>query len=138
MKKKIFFMVFMCFWIILVILNFIIPSKSFSENENRMLASIPKFDIEDLFNGEYIDKLDEYINDHFVFRDAWLKIKSTSELLLGKTENNGVYIGKDGYLFEKIEYTDTGKQNIDKLVNTINKLQSDSYIFSIYSKFNIH
>ena len=128
MKKKIFFMVFMCFWIILVILNFIIPSKAFSENENRMLASIPKFDIEDLFNGEYIDKLDEYINDHFVFRDAWLKIKSTSELLLGKTENNGVYIGKDGYLFEKIEYTDTGKHNIDKLVNTINKLQSDTNI----------
>ena len=40
-----------------------------------------------------------------------------------------VYIlEKKGYLFEKIEYTDTGKQNIDKLVNTINKLQSDTNI----------
>ena len=35
----------------------------------------------------------------------------------GKKENNGVYIGKDNYLFEKFEYGDEEKENIKN--NTI-------------------
>lgn len=32
---------------------------------------------------------------------------------MGKEENNRVYIGKDGYLFEKFEYNDNEKENAD-------------------------
>lgn len=128
MNNKIFFTAFICFWIVLILLNFVLPSKTFSESENRMLASFPRFSFANIANGEFINNLDDYINDHFVFRDIWLKIKSSNELLLGKTENNGVYIGNDGYLFEKIKYTEESEKNINELVDTINDLQEKTNI----------
>ena len=124
-KKNIyFFIIFISFWTIIIILNFILPSEEFSENENRILAQMPKFKIEELITGKYVEKLNNYINDHFVFRNMWLKLKSTEERFLGKTENNNVYIGKEGYLFEKIKYTDSSKKKIQDLINTVNKFKS--------------
>lgn len=131
-KNKFFFVTFISFWIIIVILNFIIPNKEFSENENRMLAKMPRFKIEELVNGKYVDKLNDYINDQFVFRDIWLKIKSVEERLLGKTENNGVYIGQDGYLFEKIKYTNESEEKIKSLVQTINSFQKNTNITTYF------
>ena len=88
-KKNIyFFIIFISFWTIIIILNFILPSEEFSENENRILAQMPKFKIEELITGKYVEKLNNYINDHFVFRNMWLKLKSTEERFLEKTENN--------------------------------------------------
>ena len=110
----------MVIWISLIIINFLLPKKVFSEQENRYLASIPGFNYKDLVSGEYIEKLDNYINDHFAFRDFWLKLNSFVQITTGKTENNGVYIGKDGYLFEKFEYTDNQKENIKMAEKAIN------------------
>lgn len=103
MKNKVFFIVFIVIWCILIILNFFKPNKTFSEQENRMLAKLPKFSFSTLVNGEYAQKLDTYINDHFVFRDGWLKVNSTVEKVLQKNEINSIYIGKDGFLFDKFE-----------------------------------
>lgn len=120
MKNKIFFSIFMIIWIILILLNLLVPKKQFSEQENRYLAKFPKFSFEDLVNGDYAESLDTYINDHFIFRNFWLKLNSAVQLSTGKTENNGVYIGKDGYLFEKFEYTQTEEKNLEKATNIIN------------------
>ena len=120
MRNKIFFSIFMIIWIILILLNFIIPKKQFSEQENRYLAKIPEFSFEDLVNGRYAESLDTYINDHFIFRNFWLKLNSVVQLSTGKTENNGVYIGEDGYLFEKFEYTDVQEKNLKKATDVIN------------------
>jgi len=131
-QNKYFFAIFITFWIVLTVLNFIVPNRSFSENENRMLAKLPKFEIEELLNGKYVEKLDNYINDQFVFRDTWLRIKSMEEMLLGKTENNGVYIGKDGYLFEKIKYTQASEEKIKVLVEKINNFRKDTNITTYF------
>ena len=82
MRRKIFFIVFMVIWISLIIINFLLPKKVFSEQENRYLASIPDFNFKDLVSGEYVEELDNYINDHFIFRNIWIKIKSGTERLL--------------------------------------------------------
>ncbi len=119
-KSKIFFIIFMIIWSVLIILNFVLPKQAFSEQENRYLAKIPEFHFDELVNGKYSEELDTYINDHFVFRNFWLKLNSFVQLLIGKTENNGVYIGKDGYLFEKFEYTDKEKENINIATDVIN------------------
>lgn len=121
MKNKIFFIIFMLVWIILIILNFVMPKVSFSEQENRYLAKIPKFSFEKLVNGEYQEDLESYINDHFVFRNMWIKIKSQEERLLGKTENNNVFIGKDDYLFERFEYTEEAERNFKDITKIVNK-----------------
>lgn len=121
MKNKIFFIIFMLVWIILIILNFVMQKVSFSEQENRYLAKIPKFSFEKLVSGEYQEDLESYINDHFIFRNAWIKIKSQEERLLGKTENNNVFIGKDGYLFERFEYTEEAENNFKDITRIVNK-----------------
>ena len=121
MKNKIFFIVFMIVWITLIVLNFVVKSEAFSEQENRYLARFPSFSLEKLLDGTYQEDLDTYINDHFIFRNAWIKIKSTEEVLLGKTENNGVYIGKDGYLFEKFEYAEEEEEHLTKVANITNQ-----------------
>lgn len=41
------------------------------------------------------------------FRDLWVKVKTTADLILGKRESNGVYLGKDGYLLEACAYPDS-------------------------------
>lgn len=125
MKNKIFFIVFMLIWVIIVILNFIIPKKTFSQQENRNLAKLPTFSLKKLVNGEYQEELEKYINDHFIFRNTFIKINSEQERLLGKTEINDVYIGKDGYLFEKIEYTEKEEKNIRNITTIINNFSEE-------------
>ena len=124
MKKenKSFFIIFMTVWILLVVLNFIIPTKSFSEQENRYMAKFPKFTFVNLVSGKYSEELNDYINDHFVFRNAWLKTKSFTELALGKKENNGVYIGKNGFLFEKFEFGEEELKNVKSTLKSMNNL----------------
>lgn len=74
----------MLVWVSLVILNIIVKNPAFSEQENRYLAKMPNFTIQKLLNGKYQEELDNYINDHFIFRNSWLKIKSGTETLLRK------------------------------------------------------
>ncbi len=124
MKNKIFFIIFMIIWVGLIILNFVVPKQSFSEQENRYLASIPQFNMEELVNGKYAEALNNYINDHFIERNFWLKFNSFVQLLTGKTENNGVYIGKDDYLFEKFNYGKSEQQNIEKIATSINNFST--------------
>lgn len=116
MKNKIFFISFILIWAILIILNIFKTNKTFSEQENRMLAKVPEFSLEDLVSGEYSKKLDNYINDHFIFRDEWLKVNSGMELVLQKKEVNDIYIGKDGYLFEKFDFDE---KNINTAIERI-------------------
>lgn len=128
MKNKIFFIIFMTVWIILILLNIILPKQSFSEQENRYLTRFPQFNFEDFISGEYSEELDNYINDNFIFRNFWLKLNSFVQTSTGKTEINGVYIGKDNYLFEKFEYTNTEKENLEKTLQTINKFAQNSKV----------
>ena len=122
MKNKIFFAIFMTVWVVIVIINFIWPKQVFSEEENRMLATIPRFSFESFVNGYYLNGVNDYINDHFAFRNFYLKLNSWWEVsVMGKKENNGVYIGKDGYLFEKFKYNDNEKEN----ANTNTEIISD-------------
>ena len=74
--------------------------------ENRPLKTRPKLEWRVLMKGEYDERFDSYINDQFVGRDGWITLKSCVESLLGKTENNGVIYGKDGYLFVKLDRLD--------------------------------
>ena len=82
MKNKIFFTIFMFIWLTLIILNFIVKSEAFSEQENRYLAQMPSFSAEKLLDGEFQTEVDNYSNDHFIFRNICIKIKSGTERLL--------------------------------------------------------
>ncbi|WP_262397314.1 DHHW family protein [Zongyangia hominis] len=85
------------------------PIREFSDMENRALTKKPAFSVKSLMaegDQSYTMKYEKYVNDQFVLRDQWISLKSRSEFLLGKTENNGVIYGKDHYMFEKYFSTD--------------------------------
>lgn len=126
MKNKIFFAIFMTVWVIIIILNFIWPKQVFSEEENRMLATIPRFSFTKFVSGEYLNGVNDYINDHFAFRNLYLKLNSWWETtVMGKKENNDVYIGEDGYLFEKFNYGEEEKENIESNSLVISNFASE-------------
>ena len=86
------------------VLDMLWPKREFSDLENRRLAQTPKFSLADVLSKEspWMEKYSEYVKDQFAFRDGWIDLKSRAENLLLKTENNGVWLGKEHYLFAKL------------------------------------
>ncbi|MFF5994096.1 DHHW family protein [Lysinibacillus sp. KU-BSD001] len=86
---------------LMALLFFILPHQRFSELENRYLQAAPQLTWDNLLSKQYAEEVESFITDHFPFRDKWLWVKSTAEKYRLQQENNGIYQGKDGYLFEK-------------------------------------
>lgn len=93
----------------------------FSENENRVLAQKPAISLKTVLDGSFEADFEEYISDQFCFRDAWIRLKTLSEIALLKKDINGVYIGRDDYLIEMHEDIDTtaAYQNADYVLEFI-------------------
>lgn len=88
----------------LTIADFFTKERFFSEMENRVLATKPAISdmsVKYVFSGEYMSDYDTYVTDQFVGRDAWIQVKTRTDMLLQKKELNGVYLGKDNYLIEQ-------------------------------------
>lgn len=84
-----------------MIVNLLMPGKSFSEAENRSLEQLPKLSFRSLVSGKFTSGFEKYISDQFMARDFWIGVKSDADRAMGKKESNGVYLGKDGYLIQK-------------------------------------
>ncbi len=115
------------------ILDLFSPTYEYSDLENRKLATFPKFSLEDLIENEYTPEIEEFTNDHFILRDAWISLKSISETALLKGENNGIIYGTDGYMFTKFYEVD--EEQVDKNLSAINEFitrhQDRNIIFAL-------
>lgn len=112
-------LLFIIFLGTIFVLNIFSKDKSFSEMENRTLAQKPRFDLDNLIEGRYTKKYESYTNDQFVYRSKFINIKSSIEDVLKKTDNNGVYKGKEGYLFE--EFHEPNAEYVTENIDAINK-----------------
>lgn len=88
---------------------FLLPVQRFSELENRYLQSAPQLTWDNLLSHTYAEEAESFVTDHFPFRAKWVWVKSAMEQMRLQQENNGIYKGKDGYLFEKFEAPDHKK-----------------------------
>lgn len=89
------------------------PDRSFSEYENRPLAQSPRFSLKALAAGSFTSDYESYVTDQFFIRDRWVSLKARTELLLGKTDVNGVFIGSDGFLCEKFPSPDPARLSLN-------------------------
>lgn len=124
MKKN---LLLYCFFIVLLgftVLDIFNPHKNFSELENRSLKSKPEFSLKRYFDGSFSKKYENYISDQFIGRDIWIDLKSRSEYVLGKVENNNIIYGKEAFLFEKI--TSFDENRVASNINAINKFVENS------------
>lgn len=98
--------IFILILFLFLIINIIVPNKEKSVQENRMLATKPKFRLSSLISGDYDEKFEAYMDDQFVGRDMWRNLKVTVDRICGSRLENGVYIGRNGQLLEQIEVAD--------------------------------
>ena len=78
-------------------------TDAFSDSERRELAKIPKFSVESMMDGSFMEDFESYTLDQFPFRDLFRKLKARIVFdVWGQKDNNDIYIA-DGYA-SKMEY----------------------------------
>ena len=92
------FLLFLALGLILLI---VLPRRTFSEQENRVLAQPPRFRLSDLASGAFTQGAEDCITDQFPLRDSWISLKSLTERALGKTENNSVFFCREDTLITR-------------------------------------
>lgn len=104
-KKGAFISLIMIWFFCLIIfgvagLHLVTEDSKFSESENRVLSSFPKLSVATVSDGSFMSDFEAYLTDQFPFRDSIISLKTLADRIIGKNEENGVYIGKNGYLFD--------------------------------------
>ena len=105
-QEKLVGIIFILTLFLFLIINVIVPDREKSVQENRMLVTKPKFRLSSLISGDYDEKFEAYMDDQFVGRDMWRKLKVAVDRIGGSRLENGVYIGTNGQLLEQIEVAD--------------------------------
>ena len=116
--------IFLAFIALFFVLNLVMPDRDFSQQENRSLQTAPKFTFESLFSGEFMSDFESYCSDQFVMRDRWISMKARMELLLGKSENNGVFLCDEERLLEP--FTAPVQSDLDSRIYAINALADNT------------
>lgn len=130
-KYSIFITVLFCVFIFgFGIALFVLPDKTFSEQENRYLAQWKAPTLSTLQSGRFMEDFEDYVVDQFPLRDSWISLKAWCEKLLGKEENNAVYFGTDDKtLFA--QFTAPTEAELAKRVDYVNTL-ADNLIVPVY------
>lgn len=104
MKKLIkypFIGIFSFFVFGVMLLGIIKKDTEFSVLENRYLTAKPQLTLKKILDTSFETEYETYLNEQFPFRNEWVNLKAASEAAIGKSENNGIIKGKNGYLFDK-------------------------------------
>ena len=88
------------------ILIFVREPQKFSESENRALARRPDISLNSIMSGKFSEGLSGFCRDQFPLRSGLIKLVNAVETVLGRCENNGIIMGKDGHLIARSEYND--------------------------------
>ncbi|MBO5410583.1 MAG: hypothetical protein J6A60_04930, partial [Clostridia bacterium] len=77
--------------IIIPIFTFAGKKETVSYNENKTLATMPIFSLENWKNRSFMTGMADYISDHFVLRESFIRMKNSIDKAIGKNEINGVF-----------------------------------------------
>lgn len=111
---------------IMAILTAVLPKQEISVNEKRALAKFPQFTLQKLFSGKWERDFEGYISDHFPARDFFAGTDAYFMLYTGRNGSNGIYKGKDGYLFQTPVKFNEKKLNDN--INAVNAFASKTGI----------
>lgn len=98
--------IFLLSLFLVLLVNIIAPDREQSDQENRMLDTMPKLSLTGVLNGEFMEQWESYMSDQFAGRNLLRGLKVKLDRLGGSRMENGVIIGKDGQLFEDIAVPD--------------------------------
>lgn len=112
-------------WLVLVVAHFALEDRVFSPVENRYLQQRPQLTTEGLLDGTYTEETEEWLLDQMPGRDGWVQARTLLAKLMGRTENQGVYFGKNDYLLENFtEYSqETFAQNLETTQSFLEEME---------------
>lgn len=120
-------------WLLLAAFAWFSPSNAVSQAERRNLAQFPDLSAQNLLNGSFMTKFEEYALDQFPLRDSFRQVKSLFHYnVLGQKDNNGIYLA-DGYA-AKLEYP-LNEASVNQAANKFNRIyntylaESDCQVF---------
>lgn len=101
-KNKIVLVVVFCLMLFgCSLATLLLPDQKTSVTENRELQQMPAFTKKKFLKGKFQTRYETYLNDQFCLRDQWVTLAAQMQILVGRRDINGVYLGRDGYLLEK-------------------------------------
>lgn len=77
----------------------LLPRRSFSENEKRVLAQKPVISTESIADGSLFQNVEQYLSDHFPGRDGWVGANAYLEQAEGRGAVGTIIRGADDWLF---------------------------------------
>ncbi len=103
-KEKGFIGLFLLMIFGLPLLYRIVGPETEENSENRTLAEKPKFSLAGY--REYPERYEQYFNDHVAFKPQLVKLNQMINYrLFGMAENDQCVLGKEGWLFCKVDQT---------------------------------
>ncbi len=106
-----------------LVLFILTPDREYSKTENKELQTVPKFSFSELFEGTYTDNTVDYIKDQFPAKDLFVELNAAYSIVMGQLGNNGVILGKDGYLLtEENHASSQGIEQLHRYENLIDSL----------------
>lgn len=77
----------------------LLPRRSFSENEKRVLSEAPQIDAAGIADGSVFRSIESYLSDHFPGRELWVGANAYLENVEGRGATEDIVRGTDGWLF---------------------------------------
>lgn len=108
MRNKIVIFVFLGFLLFFGLGYIFLPQREFSEMENHYLNLRPDFTLKSYLNGDFTQEFEDYTADQILGKDLFVKTNVLLNRVVGISEINQVFIGKDGYLIQ--DYQQPGDQ----------------------------
>lgn len=84
--------------LVMLVINLVLPDKSFSDAENRVLKSFPGLQMAGLYEGTAQAELDTWYDDQFTGRQTDFHISYLIRKLAGQREINNVFLGRGALL----------------------------------------
>lgn len=114
-------LLFLAFLFGFSLINLLWPKRTISTLENRRLAAFPTVSVDKLVSGKAAEELEVWAQDQVAFRDSLLWLESAmSAIGLQKVEENGILLGKDGWMFTEQfdpQAADYLERNLDAVCN---------------------
>ncbi|MCR5743899.1 MAG: hypothetical protein K6F92_09320 [Lachnospiraceae bacterium] len=98
------------------------PASDYSENENRTLKTLNKYNVSDIMEGVFQEDLANFLCDQFPKRDAAMAVSACIKTMLGKRDMQDTYIGENHYYFEKVTDDDINVENYKRNLGRLNAL----------------
>jgi len=123
-----------------ILVNLVVPSRAFSNQENRILAQRPTLAMDDVVSGVYMAQYEDFLSDQFTGRNVFRFISTSLRRLGGSRMENDVFIGRGNQLLENIVTPNPEdlSANIESIQDfTIRYPQINHYIMIVPDAANI-